>query len=39
MHRVVVTEAPRCAWVTRWNNIPADVDFQTFKAKVQELLA
>lgn len=39
MHRVVVTEAPRCAWVTRWNNIPADVDFQTFKAKVQEILA
>ena len=39
MHRVVVTEAPRAAWVTRWNNIPSDVDFQTFKNRVETVLA
>ena len=38
MHRVVVTEAPRCAWVTRWNNIPKDVSFQEFKQKVENIL-
>ena len=38
MHRVVVTEAPRCAWVTRWNNIPKDVSFQQFKRKVENIL-
>jgi len=38
MHRVVVTEAPRCAWVTRWINIPADIDFQEFKQKVENIL-
>ena len=38
MHRVIVTEAPRCAWVTRWNNIPAEVDYQTFKKKVENIL-
>ena len=37
MHRVVITEAPRCAWVTRWVNIE-DVDFQTFKNKVESML-
>ena len=38
MHRVVVTEAPRCAWVTRWNNIPKDVSFTEFKKKVESIL-
>ena len=38
MHRVVVTEAPRCAWVTRWNNIPKDVSFQEFKQRVENIL-
>ncbi len=38
MHRVVVTEAPRCAWVTRWINIPTDIDFQKFKRKVESIL-
>jgi len=38
MHRVVITEAPRCAWVTRWNNIPEDVSFQEFKEKVESIL-
>jgi len=38
MHRVIVTEAPRCAWVTRWNNIPAEIDYQTFKKKVESIL-
>lgn len=37
MHRVVVTEAPRCAFVTRWNNIPP-VDFKTFKSRVESIL-
>ena len=39
MHRVIVTEAPRLAWVTRWNNIPSEVDFQTFKNRVETILA
>ncbi len=38
MHRVRVTEAPRCAWVTRWNNIPKDVSFSQFKQKVENIL-
>ena len=38
MHRVVVTKAPRCAWITRWNNIPKDVSFQQFKRKVESIL-
>ena len=38
MHRVVVTEAPRCAWVTRWINIPAEMDYQKFKSKVESIL-
>jgi len=38
MHRVVVTEAPRCAWVTRWINIPKEIDYQTFKCHVESLL-
>jgi len=38
MHRVVITEAPRCAWVTRWNNIPKDVSFREFKEKVEKIL-
>lgn len=37
MHRVVITEAPRCAFVTRWNNIPA-VDFKNFKERVESIL-
>jgi hypothetical protein len=37
MHRVVITEAPRCAFVTRWNNIPA-IDFQSFKTKIESIL-
>tara|TARA_B100001057_G_scaffold87542_1_gene83469 strand:+ start:845 stop:1489 length:645 start_codon:yes stop_codon:yes gene_type:complete len=38
MHRVIVTEAPRCAWVTRWNNVPKEYDYQTFKKKVESIL-
>jgi hypothetical protein len=38
MHRVVITEAPRCAWVTRWNNIPSEWDFQSWKDKVESIL-
>ena len=39
MHRVVITEAPRCAFVTRWVNIPPELsDFQTFKNKVESTL-
>lgn len=38
MHRVVVTEAPRCAWVTRWNNIPKEIDYHTFKDMVESIL-
>ena len=38
MHRVLVTEAPRCAWVTRWNNIPKEIDYHTFKDMVESIL-
>ena len=38
MHRVVVTEAPRCAWVTRWNNIPKEIDFYEFKNRIETIL-
>jgi len=37
MHRVVITEAPRCAFVTRWNNIP-EIDFHSFKKLVEHIL-
>lgn len=37
MHRVVITQAPRCAFVTRWKNIPP-IDFKSFKARVEDLL-
>ena len=37
MHRVIITEAPRCAFVTRWNNIPA-IDFHSFKERVESIL-
>tara|TARA_Y100000385_G_scaffold59774_1_gene57932 strand:+ start:25311 stop:25988 length:678 start_codon:yes stop_codon:yes gene_type:complete len=39
MHRVVITEAPRCAFVTRWNNIPPELsNFHTFKERVESIL-
>lgn len=38
MHRVRPLEVPRCAWVTRWNNIPENIDFQTFKSRVESIL-
>jgi len=38
MHRVVVTEAPRCAWVTRWNNIPPEWTFEKWKDRVESML-
>jgi hypothetical protein len=39
MHRVVITEAPRCAFVTRWVNIPPELsDFHTFKERVEKTL-
>jgi len=38
MHRVIVQKAPRVAWVTRWRNIPEEVDFQTFKRDVESIL-
>lgn len=39
MHRVTVQEAPRVAWVTRWINIPEEVDFDTFKHIVESTLS
>lgn len=38
MHRVIPLKVPRCAWVTRWNNIPSNLDYQEFKSKVAEIL-
>lgn len=38
MHRVKPLKVPRCAWVTRWNNIPTDIDYQTFKKRVETIL-
>lgn len=38
MHRVLVTKSPRCAWCTRWNNIPADQDFYSWKERVETIL-
>ena len=38
MHRVVITEAPRCAFVTRWNNIPPHWDFDSWKKRVEQIL-
>ncbi len=38
MHRVKPLEVPRCAWVTRWNNIPADIDYYKFKNIVETRL-
>jgi hypothetical protein len=38
MHRVVITEAPRCAWVTRWNNIPPEWTFEKWKDRVESML-
>ena len=38
MHRVVVTEAPRCAWVTRWNNVPRVLDYYDFKTMAENIL-
>lgn len=39
MHGVEILEAPRCAWVTRWNNIPVYHDFYTWKARVERILS
>lgn len=39
MHGVQILEAPRCAWVTRWNNIPVHHDFYTWKARVERILS
>ena len=39
MHGVTVQSAPRVAWCTRWINIPEEVDFKTFKARVEEVLS
>lgn len=38
MHRVTVQEAPRVAWVTRWINLPKEVDIHTFKDMIEEKL-
>ena len=38
MHRVVITEAPRCAWVTRWNNVPKVLDYYDFKTMAENIL-
>jgi hypothetical protein len=37
MHRVVITQAPRSSFVTRWNNIPP-IDFHSFKKRVESIL-
>lgn len=39
MHGVTVQQAPRVAWCTRWINIPQEVDFNTFKTRVEEVLS
>jgi len=39
MHGVTVQSAPRVAWCTRWINIPKEVDFYTFKARVEKVLS
>lgn len=38
MHSVSIDIAPRVAWCTRWINIPEDVDFYTFKNRVESIL-
>lgn len=38
MHRVLPLEVPRCAWVTRWNNIPQEFDYRRFKERVESIL-
>lgn len=38
MHSVSIDIAPRVAWCTRWINIPGDIDFYTFKDRVERIL-
>jgi hypothetical protein len=35
MHGVEIVDAPRCAWCSRWNNIPQHHDFYTWKHRVE----
>jgi hypothetical protein len=38
MHEVVILEAPRSSWVTRWINIPEEYDFQIIKDRIERIL-
>jgi hypothetical protein len=38
MHGGVIIEQPRCAWATRWNNIPKHHDFYSWKDRVERIL-
>jgi len=38
MHRVVITEAPRCAWVKRWKNVHKILYNKDIKKKAQNIL-
>jgi hypothetical protein len=38
MHGVEITESPRVAWCSRWNNIPKHHDFYSWKHKVESVL-
>tara|TARA_B110001454_G_C12570677_1_gene371736 strand:+ start:136 stop:810 length:675 start_codon:yes stop_codon:yes gene_type:complete len=38
MHGVEILECPRCAWCSRWNNIPEHYDFYSWKDRVESIL-
>ena len=38
MHGVEIIDAPRCAWCSRWNNIPKHHDFYTWKTRIEKIL-
>jgi len=38
MHGVEIITDPRCAWCSRWNNIPIHHDFYSWKARVENIL-
>lgn len=38
MHGVEISNAPRVAWCSRWNNIPKHHDFYSWKSRVENIL-
>jgi hypothetical protein len=38
LHGVQLLEAPRLAFVVRYNNIPKEMDFKAFKAHAERVL-